>query len=44
MKLAQNIQKIIKREAQRRDLFLFKANDAGYRSEAWHEINNPYIL
>ncbi len=44
MKLAQNIHKVMKRGAQRRDLFLFKTNDAGYKTEAWHEINNPYVL
>ena len=44
MYLAQNIYKVMKRGAQRRDLFLFKTNDCGYHTEEWHEINNPYLL
>jgi hypothetical protein len=44
MHLAQNIHKVMKRAAQRRDLFLFKTNEACYRAEDWHEINNPASL
>ncbi len=44
MNIVQDIHKVMKRGAQRRDLFLFKTNDSGYRTEEWHEINNPYIL
>ncbi|MDC8004068.1 hypothetical protein POV27_08385 [Aureisphaera galaxeae] len=44
MNLTQNIHRVMKRQAQRRDLFLFKTNDCGYRTEEWHEINNPFII
>jgi hypothetical protein len=38
MKLAQNIHEVMKRGAQRRDLFLLKTNDCSYRTEEWLEI------
>jgi len=43
MKLAQNIHKVMKRGAQRRDLFLLKTNDAGYNSTEWQELNQPHL-
>ncbi|MEM7186931.1 MAG: hypothetical protein AAF466_09750 [Bacteroidota bacterium] len=44
MNLVQDIHRVMKRAAQRRDLFLHKTNDSGYRTEEWQEINNPYVL
>jgi len=44
MHLAKNIHKTLKREAQRRDLFLFKTNDSYYCTESWHETNKLFVL
>ncbi len=44
MYLAQNIHKVMKRAAQRRDLYLFKMNEASYSTEDWHAINNSVSL
>ncbi len=44
MNIVQNIHRVMKREAQRRDLFLNKTNDAGYRTEEWHELDCPFII
>ena len=43
MHLVQNIHKVMKRAAQRRDLLLYKTNDAVYRTEEWREINTPRL-
>ncbi|MEM7087654.1 MAG: hypothetical protein AAF489_15845 [Bacteroidota bacterium] len=44
MNLAQNIHKVMKRAAERRDLFLLKTNDAGYHTPLWTEENQPHFL
>lgn len=44
MNLAQNIHKVMKRGAQRRDLFLLKTNDAGYYAAEWQEVNKPHFI
>jgi hypothetical protein len=44
MNLAQNIHNVMKRAGQRRDLFLWKTNDAGYQTAQWQEVNQPKFL
>lgn len=44
MKIVQNIHKVMQREAQRRDLYIFRPNEACYRSDECREINLPYLL
>lgn len=44
MYLAQDIHRVMKRAAQRRDLFLLKTNETCYRIEEAYETNKPYLL
>ncbi len=43
MHIVQNIHRVMKRGAQRRDLFLLKTNDCSYRTEEWLVIGKLKI-
>lgn len=44
MNIARNIHQLMKREAERRDLFLLKTNDAGYRTEVCFDMQTPFTV